>query len=303
MAYYQINENSARTAHEMMSFRDYKTNEATNRYREQVDEAEQTLNTVLTKCKTEAQREHAKYLFDKYCRTLAFAINEENRIGCMCPSVMISGSGNFQTKKKERQVAAWDNNRKNFDYAQHLLYKLSNVHLQAIRSDDAEAIQALEEKLQREQESHDICKRVNAYYRKYKTLDGCDDLSEKAKQQILKNWDSGWCVGIPFPSYVLQNSNQRIKALKERIEELKSIKESEDIEKEYDGFRYLENSEIMRIQFFFDGKPNEETRRIIKSYGFKWSPSQSAWQRQLTLNGKRAAEHVIEELQNKNLYD
>ena len=80
MAYYEINEESARRAHDLMSYSDYGTNSTTNEYRAQVDKAEKTLNIVLSKCKTEAQKDRAKELFDKYCKTLAFAINEENRI-------------------------------------------------------------------------------------------------------------------------------------------------------------------------------------------------------------------------------
>lgn len=56
----------------------------------------------------------------------------------------------------------------------------------------------------------------------------------------------------------------------------------------------------MRIQFIFDGKPDAEVRTILKSNGFRWAPSQGAWQRQLTANGKRAAKEVIKELSEQN---
>jgi hypothetical protein len=48
----------------------------------------------------------------------------------------------------------------------------------------------------------------------------------------------------------------------------------------------------MRLQLFFDGKPDENTRSILKSNGFKWAPSQGAWQRQLNSNAKYALEKV-----------
>ena len=56
----------------------------------------------------------------------------------------------------------------------------------------------------------------------------------------------------------------------------------------------------MRIQFIFDGKPDAEIRTILKSNGFRWAPSQGAWQRQLTDNGKRVAKEVIKELSNQD---
>lgn len=46
----------------------------------------------------------------------------------------------------------------------------------------------------------------------------------------------------------------------------------------------------------FDGKPDEAIRSTLKSNGFRWAPSQGAWQRQLTSNGKYALRKVIEEL-------
>ena len=38
------------------------------------------------------------------------------------------------------------------------------------------------------------------------------------------------------------------------------------------------------LQLFFEAKPSEEQRRELQSKGFKWAPSQGAWQRQLTKN-------------------
>lgn len=71
---------------------------------------------------------------------------------------------------------------------------------------------------------------------------------------------------------------------------------SYDTIEEIDGLRVVENVEQMRIQLLFDGKPCEETRTLLKSYGFKWSPKNMAWQRVLNNNGKYAAGKVIEKL-------
>jgi hypothetical protein len=43
------------------------------------------------------------------------------------------------------------------------------------------------------------------------------------------------------------------------------------------------------LQLFFDEKPTEQQRAQLKSNGFKWAPSQDAWQRQLTDNAIYAA--------------
>lgn len=52
----------------------------------------------------------------------------------------------------------------------------------------------------------------------------------------------------------------------------------------------------MRVQLIFDGKPDDDTRALLKSYGFRWSPRNAAWQRQLTENGRRAARQLMREL-------
>ena len=41
-----------------------------------------------------------------------------------------------------------------------------------------------------------------------------------------------------------------------------------------------------RYRFIFDGKPEQEIIATLKSNGFKWSPKNSAWQRQITSNAK-----------------
>lgn len=52
----------------------------------------------------------------------------------------------------------------------------------------------------------------------------------------------------------------------------------------------------MRVQLRFDGKPDDETRALLKRNGFRWAPSQGVWQRQLNDNGKYAAHRVMEVL-------
>ena len=46
------------------------------------------------------------------------------------------------------------------------------------------------------------------------------------------------------------------------------------------------------LQLFFDEKPMEEQRQALKSSGFRWAPSQGAWQRQLTRNAIYAADRI-----------
>jgi hypothetical protein len=66
------------------------------------------------------------------------------------------------------------------------------------------------------------------------------------------------------------------------------------------GFQVERNTDINRLQLKFDGKPDENTRSILKSNGFRWSPREMAWQRQLGGNSESGLNRVIEGLKKVN---
>ena len=114
--------------------------------------------------------------------------------------------------------------------------------------------------------------------------------------KIKSMWERGWYVGVPFASYSLQNSNAEIKRIKDRIASLQSAQAAPAVEEKESGYTYREDTQLMRVQLIFDDKPDADTRALLKANGFRWAPSQNAWQRQLTDNGKRAAREVISKL-------
>ena len=86
----------------------------------------------------------------------------------------------------------------------------------------------------------------------------------------------------------LQNNSANMRRVQERIEMLekkeKQRQESPEKEMQIDGGKIVLNYEIDRLQILFDAMPNAEMRDKLKRSGFKWSPKNSAWQRQLTPN-------------------
>lgn len=302
-----INESAARLAKQMRSFDDYKEGSATASYNAQCAEAAAILEKVKAKCATDEQRERAEYLYNRYCSVLAEAINRDNEIGTRCPSVLVCGASNFPIRKKEKQIAAWDKNMENFRKADHYLDMLKRAHTLAVKSDDPEVLDFLRAKLAGLEEAHALMVSANAYYRKNKTLEGFEGIPADTMAWITRpgvylpggrNGDGFPLAfyGKPFPTYELTNSNANIKRVKQRIETLEAVKASKPIEQEHDGYTYRENAEAMRVQFHFDGKPDDETRALLKRNGFRWAPSQGVWQRQLNDNGKYAAHRVMEAL-------
>lgn len=170
---------------------------------------------------------------------------------------------------------------------------------EVIKCDDENAIEALKEKIEAKEESQERMKEVNKYWRKNGTMTGCGFLTDEQIEKINRSMaeDTWRLSGVPFGSYHLQNNLANIKRLKGRLEELQNTKEKGSSEADYGEFKVIENTDIMRIQIMFDGKPEEAVRNVLKANGFRWAPSQEAWQRQLTTNGKYALKRVLEALQ------
>ncbi|WP_293969311.1 hypothetical protein [uncultured Ruminococcus sp.] len=298
--YYTINESAARSAHDANSMRDYHNNEKTNEYRAYVDKAYEIGEARKKKYPDEADR--IDYLCDKYARKLAEWYNEHFRVEAMCPSILISGAGNFPVHKKEKQNSRRETLRQKWNDIQKIVDRIASCGTDAIKSNDARAIEKLELKIEKLTEEQEMMKAVNAYYRKNKTLDGCPALTEEEIEKIKEEMAKGWNIeDKPFPGWALSNNNANIRRLKERLDKLKTIKEagtqehSED-EVGIEGLKIVENTEAMRIQLIFDDKPDDKTRELLKRNGFRWSPRFTAWQRNLNENGKWAARRVIEEL-------
>jgi hypothetical protein len=75
------------------------------------------------------------------------------------------------------------------------------------------------------------------------------------------------------------------------------IEQATVTERDVNGVRVIEDEVIDRLQLVFDGKPDPETIAHLKSRGFKWSPKNGAWQRQLTNNARHAAKQILSTLE------
>lgn len=303
MRYYEINETAARQAREYWSFSDYKQGSKTAEYRAAVDRCYAEVDRL-----PEELKEKGAAMADRYARRLAEWYNKQFRIEMMCPSIMISGGSNFPVRKKEKQNAAQDRHYQLYKEIQQIPEKIAGLLRSSniIKSSDADALEKLQQKVEKLEALQAEMKEANAYYRKHKTLKGYKDFSDERAEKLDKAIEESW-YKKPFAPFELTNNNAKIKSAKARIAEIERLKkeaaeaaeaaEQPESEKETTLFKIVENAEIMRLQVIFDGKPNAEARQIMKSNGFRWSPSNSAWQRQLTNNARYAVKRVQEQLQ------
>lgn len=136
-----------------------------------------------------------------------------------------------------------------------------------------------------------------------------DVMRETIKAAKEKGYTDGQIkegLNSPFP----QNQTQDIARNKQRLEEMQKRKAAIETRAaetaegrtsanvgrvDFDGGYIYENLEMDRIQIIYDGKPDRDTISKLKSNGFRWSPSQGAWQRQLNRNGRMAVNRVMNE--------
>lgn len=140
----------------------------------------------------------------------------------------------------------------------------------AISSDNPEAVNLLKDKLNKLETQRTEIKEFN----------------KKARKEG-KN---------PYQSYVLSNLSQNIASVKKRIEYLQRLDSIKEKEEEINGVKLKLNKEDNRVQLFFDGKPDVETRTKLKSNGFRWSPYNGCWQRQLNPWAIRVSRDLLNEL-------
>ncbi|MBW9250212.1 MAG: DUF3560 domain-containing protein [Acidithiobacillus ferriphilus] len=185
--------------------------------------------------------------------------------------------------------------------AEYYERRAQGVNTHTISGDDPEALEKLKVRVETLKTAQERMKAANAAIRKHQkdgpeaqqaALEGLGFQPEQAKSLLTP--DVMGTVG--FASYSLSNNNANIRRLEERIQTLKKAQKLEDRETRYDWGTVRENKEVNRIQFRFDERPDADTREVMKKSGFRWAPSESAWQRQWTGNAVYAARDVIKKL-------
>lgn len=181
--------------------------------------------------------------------------------------------------------------------AEYYRQKAESVGSGGISGLDPDAVTKLEKELEKRMQAQERMKAANRAVRLKDIEKGDAKLREMGytDSNISELRKPDFCGRIGYADYMLQNNNANIHRIKERIADLKAMKENvmENIETDLYTFK----QEDGRYQFVFDGKPADNVRTILKGNGFKWSPSRGAWVRQATVNARYSAKRVMQELQ------
>lgn len=161
-------------------------------------------------------------------------------------------------------------------------------------------VERLQEKIDSLKELQEKMKAANKIIRSKKLaeVEKVDELmalgfNEKYAMMIME--PNGWW-GAGFAPFHLTNNNAKIKDAEARLKRHAALAEQAtqgDTETEYIWGKLVVCYEDERYRFIFDGKPAQEVINLMKSHAFKWSPSNQAWQRQITPNATFSVKHYI----------
>lgn len=188
-----------------------------------------------------------------------------------------------------------------YDKAKHYRGKADGVGRAGVSSDDPEAVTKLREKLARREKRQADMKACNRIIRANPRNALTDaklaklvdlDIPEDAARNLF---EPDFCGRIGFPDYALTNNNANIRRIRERIAMLERTADAAPVAETFGGIEYREDDN--RVRLIFPGKPPKETRQLLKSHGFRWSPSAGAWQRHLNNAARQIAKYLIEQLQ------
>lgn len=294
--YGSIDEETARNAHYCIHMSDYKPGSATASYRNSVNKAAQMVEQQKARVSA-FYHDKLDALLNSYARRLAQWTNDYNRNQASYPSQFISGAGNFNMRKHNRQMSREDSLWEEYRQIEAILDKIRSVGTGPVDLADPHAREMLTERLNSQRQMLEDAKAANAYYRKHKTLVGCPGFTaEQVANLTDPNSFDIRVHGSPFPAYELASLRGKIERTEQRLAELDK-REQQAAQPQtgtaFDGGQIVRNIDLNRLQILFDAIPDAATRTALKQNGFRWSPKNQAWQRQLTDNAERAARQVL----------
>lgn len=78
-----------------------------------------------------------------------------------------------------------------------------------------------------------------------------------------------------YPSLNLGNYDETVKVVERKVK--KSKKTAEKNNKNNNKFDIVENLEKNGIELYFEGKPSEDFRNMLKQFGFRWNRNKKCW--------------------------
>lgn len=212
-----------------------------------------------------------------------------------CISSMITGPARFPIHKAEK---ANRSEQKHYDIFQQWREKAKKAIVKKTQPEKTynSEIDRYKQELEGMRKNHELMKEGNIAIKK--AHKDKTDISQYLIDTFgIKPHMIDWTMKFGFG---LQNNNANMKRVEARIKELEAKEQNRQNEPEkefsFNGGKVVMNYEADRIQIMHDTKPNQEVISLMKKNGFKWSPFNKAWQRQITANAIYTTKHLINQL-------
>ncbi len=268
-----------------------------------VSDMESCKEKLILAAKTDEQKEEAVKCFE-YIKTKWLSLrNIYYSAQSRCASSAVTGGSGFNVSRankannvshdREGEFWTWRENALNIALARVNRISDDWKAKGAIKSNDNNALELLNQKLADLKTLQNVMKIQNNL--KLRTVEEF----LKIEGATLEAWNEllscvkVWNTNYTFPSYYLTSNNGKIKGAKQRL--LEVSKKQQAVTKEVareSGVTIVENVEADRLQMLFNGKPSVAIISDLKKNGFRWSPTNSAWQAFLTPNAKWKCENI-----------
>lgn len=264
-----------------------------------LDEMENGLRTFLDALPEEIRDDYE----DRYIEKFKEWLSAQSR----CFSQAITGAGGWKPatfRRHEKTIAAERNAYNRLQEWCQKVIKRCNRQERLTGWAEVERLEAILEQLTEDQENMKAANKI-VRSKRLAEVQKVDELvalgyTEEIAIKLLSI--RGWW-GVGFAPFELSNNNARIKDTEVKIHRHRALAErgaGGDEVHEYPWGKVVVVFSDERYRFIFDGKPEQDVISLLKSNGFKWSPKNTAWQRQITANAKYSVKRVIEVLNAKN---
>lgn len=178
--------------------------------------------------------------------------------------------------------------------AKELEHRAAAVGTGGISSDDPDAPEKLTAKLKAKKALRERMKRVNALWRK-RDAEGlkAEGLELEALDREIAgrySWEKQ-----PFPKWQIQNLGAEIRRLEQRIEMIGATRATPGTATTLGAVTVIDDPDENRVAIEFP-KADEALRAVVKSNGWRWSPTRRAWVRKRGLGVYELALRLVQQV-------
>lgn len=236
---------------------------------------------------TEVKRAELATEFERYRQGLRTHYVARLTAMSRCVSTMIAGASNFNTRRHQKSGDSADRRTQELlDFRKRALaaiHKVLRPEDHPVMSSDSNAAERLEDKIAQAERRQEMMKAANGAIRRHAKA-GPDaqvaalvalGLPDSVARKLLQPDFAG---RIGFPGYELTNNAANIRRMRDRVVVVERNQATPAEATDGANARIEDDPPANRVRLFFPGKPDVAVRGLLKSRGFRWTPSVGAWQ-------------------------